>query len=67
MAKVNADKAEAQFKSLAEAELAKIAPALAKALTDADLETQPVEIFFFPVPSVGDFRDLFQKKIGWKS
>ncbi len=67
VAAVNADKAEAQFKSLAEAELAKVAPALAKALTDAGLKTQPVEIFFFPVPSVSDFRDLFQKKIGWKS
>ena len=67
VAKINADKAEAQFRSLAEAELAKLAPTLAKALTDAGLETQPVEIFFFPVPSVGDFRDFFQKKIGWKS
>jgi len=67
VAKVDADKAEAQFKDLATAQLAKVAPILEKALTDANLATQPVEIFFFPVPSVGDFRDLFQKKIGWKS
>ncbi|GLH79170.1 hypothetical protein SSBR45G_40790 [Bradyrhizobium sp. SSBR45G] len=67
VAKANSDKAEVQFRSLAEAELAKVAPALEKALTEAGLETQPVEIFFFPVPSVGGFRDLFQKKIGWKS
>ncbi|UVO33261.1 DUF1837 domain-containing protein [Bradyrhizobium arachidis] len=66
VAKVVADEAEAKFKSFAEAELSKVAPTLEKALTDAGLQTQPVEIFFFPVPSVGDFRDLFQKKIGWK-
>lgn len=58
-------KAEAAFRELAKAELASVAPKLAKVLTKAGLKTQPVELFFFPVPSVDEFRKLFQAKIGW--
>lgn len=57
--------AEGAFRDLAMAELAKVAPKLARALTDAGLKSQPVELFFFPVPSVDEFRKLFQAKIGW--
>ncbi len=67
VARIDSVQAETQFRSLAEAEVAKVAPTLAKALIDAGLENQPVEIFFFPVPSVSDFRDLFQQKIGWNT
>jgi hypothetical protein len=67
VAAVDPKQAEAEFRSLAEAELAKVAPRLAKALTDKGLATQPIEIFFLPLPSVSDFRDLFQGKIGWKA
>jgi hypothetical protein len=66
VAAVDPKQAEAEFRSLAEAELAKVAPTLAKALTNKGLATQPIEIFFLPLPSVSDFRDLFQQKIGWK-
>lgn len=58
-------RAEAMFRELAKAELAKAAPRLAKALTAAGLKAQPVELFFFPVPSVDEFRKLFQAKIAW--
>ena len=37
-----------------------------QALKDAGLEGRPVELFFFPLPSVQDLRDAFQEKIGWK-
>jgi hypothetical protein len=57
--------AEVTFRELANEELAKVAPKLAKALTKAGLKAQPVELFFFPVPSVDEFRKLFQAKIGW--
>jgi len=66
-AAVDPKRAEAEFRSLAEAELAKVAPSLAKALTNKGLATQPIEMFFLPLPSVSDFRDLFQEKIGWKT
>ena len=67
VAAVDPKQAEAEFRSLAEAELAKVAPRLAKALTNKGLATQPIEIFFLPLPSVSDFRDLFQEKIGWNT
>jgi hypothetical protein len=64
LVKLDPDKAEAQFRSLAEAELAKIAPALAKVLTDADLETQPIEIFFFPRSARQLARSVRQRDLG---
>lgn len=27
--------------------------------------SRPVELFFFPLPAVQEFRDLFQARIGW--
>src|ERR1700682_4686023 len=59
VAAVDPKAAEAEFTTLAQAELVKVAPKLAKALTDKGLATQPIEIFFLPLPSVSDFRDLF--------
>lgn len=57
--------AEEKFAALARAQLAKLAPTAAKAIKSAGLAGLPIEIFFFPVPSVQEFRDLFQAKIGW--
>jgi hypothetical protein len=63
---LNSAKAEGEFVKLAQKSLAQVAPKLAKALKAASLGSQPVELFFFPVPSVQELRDLFQEKIGWK-
>jgi uncharacterized protein DUF1837 len=60
------DTAEAEFVKLAEAKLKELAPKLATTLKAANLANRPIEIFFFPVPSVQELRDLFQAKIGWK-
>ncbi|WAC49805.1 DUF1837 domain-containing protein [Asticcacaulis sp. SL142] len=57
--------AEAKFTSLAKDELSKLAPKLADAVNTAGLAAQPIELFLFPVPSVAEFRDFFQSKIGW--
>jgi Cap4 SAVED domain len=58
--------AEANFINLAKAALNGLAPKLAKSISTAKLVGRPIEIFFFPVPSVQQLRDLFQVKIGWK-
>ncbi len=58
--------AEAEFVKLAEERLLAVAPKLAKALTEAGLDGRPIELFFFPVPSVQELRNIFQEKIGWK-
>lgn len=59
------DDLDEKFKSLAIAELRHVGPAFAKALKDADLPRQRVELFLFPVPSVSMLRDYFQNQIGW--
>lgn len=56
---------DVSFKSLAVAKLRDVGPAFAKALADAGLLRQRVELFLFPVPSVSVLRDLFQNQIGW--
>jgi hypothetical protein len=66
IAKGNVDTAERDFVALALDQLATLASTLSTALKTANLETQKFEIFFFPVPSVQELRDLFQAKIGWK-
>ncbi len=58
--------AEAKFVKLAKTKLDELAPRLAKAVKAAGLDGRPIEMFFFPVPSVQELRDLFQDKIGWK-
>lgn len=62
----DADSAEAKFAGLAQEKLKEIAPKVSSKLVEAGLAGRPLEIFFFPVPSVQEFRDLFQTKIGWK-
>lgn len=57
--------AEEQFRSLAAEKLAEVAPKVATALKGAGLSNQSVELFFFPLPAVKEFRDLFQARIGW--
>ena len=60
-------KAEQTFKHEVETNLAGWSKKLDKALAAAGLSQQKIEIFFFPLPSVSAFRDLFQDKVGWKS
>lgn len=66
-AKLNSDDGDPdeQFKALALAKLRSIGPAFSKAMAEAGLSGQRVELFLFPVPSVKTFRDLFQDQIGW--
>lgn len=61
------ERTEAEFIKLAEAKLKELAPKLATNINTAKLANRPIEIFFLPVPSVQELRDLFQAKIGWKS
>ncbi|ABE61996.1 hypothetical protein Nham_1151 [Nitrobacter hamburgensis X14] len=56
---------DTNFKTSATAKLREVGPIFAKALTDAGLANQRVELFLFPVPSVSVLRDLFQNQIGW--
>lgn len=58
---------ETQFGPLASSKLGELAALLSKALKSAGIRNQSIEIFFFPVPSVQELRNLFQAKIGWKS
>lgn len=57
---------EQVFVQLAKSKLSEIGGRLTKALTNKGLINKDIEFFFFPVPSVQSFRDLFQNKIGWK-
>jgi hypothetical protein len=57
---------ETDFLKLAQAKLKELAPRLAATIKGANLANRPIEIFFLPVPSVQELRDLFQAKIGWK-
>jgi Cap4 SAVED domain len=61
------DAAEAKFCEFARENLSALAQKLSTSLKDAGLGDQPIEMFFFPVPSVQQLRDLFQAKIGWKA
>ncbi len=60
-------KAEETFRTLAKEKLGEIAPKVAAALNAAGLGGQAIELFFFPLPTVQEFRDLFQARIGWIS
>jgi hypothetical protein len=62
---VHAD--ENQFATLALAKLKELAPKLSTSLKARGVEKHLIEMFFFPLPSVQDFRDQFQAKIGWKN
>lgn len=57
--------ADANFKTVALQKLREVGPTFAKALIDAGLPGQKVELFLFPVPSVSSLRDCFQDQIGW--
>lgn len=57
--------AEANFTATALEKLREVGPTVAKALIDAGLPNQKVELFLFPVPSVTTLRDRFQDQIGW--
>lgn len=57
--------AEDAFRALAKEKLAAVAPKVSAAFKAAGLDSQDVELFFFPLPAVQEFRDLFQARIGW--
>lgn len=59
--------AEAEFMELARKRLASLAPQVAKKMNLHGLAGQPIELFFFPVPGVDEFRKAFQDRIGWKN
>lgn len=59
------DEPDVRFSALALEKLREVGPTFAKALTDAGLHGQKVELFLFPVPSVATLRDRFQDQIGW--
>jgi hypothetical protein len=61
------DDPEKAFRLLAEQKLEEVGLMLASALRKKNLEHREIEFFFFPVPSVQELRDLFQKKIGWNN
>lgn len=56
---------DTNFRTSATAKLRDVGLAFAKALTNAGLANQRIELFLFPVPSVSVLRDLFQNQIGW--
>ncbi|TAU13818.1 DUF1837 domain-containing protein [Rhizobium leguminosarum] len=56
---------EAAFEKAAHQQLSELASRVANSLKKAGLENHSIEFFFFPLPSVAGFRDLFQDKIGW--
>ncbi len=62
----DAGKAEDAFRELAKARLAVLAPKVAAAFRKAGLDKQQIELFFFPLPTVEEFRTMFQQKIGWQ-
>ncbi|QXH95912.1 DUF1837 domain-containing protein [Pseudomonas ogarae] len=59
------DDPEDTFRLLAEKKLEEISVTLTNTLQKRNLEHKEIEFFFFPVPSVQELRNLFQKKIGW--
>lgn len=67
MAQIDRDKVEAEFKRRVVDHLSLTEPKLSKALKNANIDNREMEVFFFPVPSVQQLRDLFQAKIGWNN
>ena len=64
-ASANNDDPEAAFAVAARKAIARVAPIIARALTDAGLSNRHMELFLFPLPSTDAFRTLFQNRIGW--
>jgi len=58
------DDAEAAFCELATRQLRKASAAFAKALSEAGLSNQTVELFLLPLPSVKQFRKIFLEALG---
>ena len=58
---------EKHFTALISERVKELAPRVAEAVKARGLEGRKIELFFLPVPSVKDFRDYFQDKIGWNS
>jgi hypothetical protein len=64
---VSTEKFEEKFCSDVLAKLPGMAERLSEAMKKQSLQSEIIEIFFFPVPSVQELRDLFQAEIGWNS
>lgn len=64
-ASVGPEDVEDTFRSEVVASLPKWAEEIAGVFNNEGLAKQTIEMFLFPVPSIADFRKLFQKKIGW--
>lgn len=58
-------KAEAAFREMVQATLENFVADIKKVVEGKNLSPQRFEFFLLPVPSVQDFRDKFQSKIGW--
>jgi hypothetical protein len=65
LSKLDAGKVEEHFRN----EIMKILPDLSKKVAERlvaqNIAEERFELFFFPVPSVQDLRNLFQAEIGW--
>lgn len=57
--------AEEQFKKLTRDTVEHFITSIKKTVEDKGLAPQRFEFFLLPVPSVQEFRDKFQEKIGW--
>jgi hypothetical protein len=62
---IREDEVETKFLAELLTALAAYAEQLDKALEKHGIKKHSVEVFFLPVPSVEDMRNLFQDKIGW--
>ncbi len=62
---IKRDAVETAFKLELEKQLPNWSDDIAGMFKDQGLSDQRVEVFFFPLPSVAEFRKIFQTKIGW--
>lgn len=67
MSDVDEDNVEAEFEKQLTDALPKYVERIDEALETHGVKKHTIEMFFLPVPSVGDMRTKFQNIIGWKS
>lgn len=58
---------EAAFRADLTSRLPAWAASLSQHFREQNIHDQRVELFFLPIPSVDDFRTMFQHKIGWNA
>jgi hypothetical protein len=59
------DSVDNEFLVLSSSAFEDVAKRFSRSLKSAGIRNRLIEVFFFPVPSVDEFRRLFQSKIGW--